>query len=138
MSDRNSGARAGAGCLVGAVFFIVFGLFFTLKVPFMLSQFMSFFPVIVIFIFIIAAVGASSEKSKQCKPIQNYQYRQQLVPMVNPYVVRSRVRNDVQTLLVEEFKPIEPTKLKVLFCQFCGTQIDKDARFCHECGSKLD
>ncbi len=134
MSKKDSGA----GCIVGLLIFIVFGLFFTFKIPFMLSQFMSFFPVIVIFIFILGAVGASSEKSKHCKPIQNYQHRQQLVPLVNPYIVRSSVRKDVQSLLVEEHKPIESTELKVLFCQFCGTRIDKDARFCHQCGSKLE
>jgi len=135
MSNKNSGA----GCIVGLLFFMAFGFIFILEVPFSLIQFMSFCPVIFIFIIIIAAAGASSGKSKRCKPVQkNYDqdhYKQ--VPRVNPYVVRSSVRNEVQTLL-EEYKPVEPTKPKALFCQFCGTRIDKDARFCHQCGSKLD
>ncbi len=135
MSNKNSGA----GCIVGLLFFMAFGFIFILEVPFSLIQFMSFCPVIFIFIIIIAAAGASSGKSKRCKPVQkNYDqdhYKQ--VPRVNPYIVRSSVRNEVQTLL-EEYKPVEPTKPKALFCQFCGTRIDKDARFCHQCGSKLD
>ena len=136
MSNRNSGV----GCIVGLFFFMAFGFIFILEVPFSLIQFMPFFPVILVFFFIIVAAGASSGKSKCCKPEQkNYdQYSQQQVPKVNPYIVRSSVRNDAQTLLVEEYKPIEPTKSQALFCQFCGTRIDRDARFCHQCGSKLE
>ena len=136
MSNKNSGV----GCIVGIVFFILFGLFFTLEVPFIISRFIPFFPVIVIFIFIIAAAGASSGKSKHCKPLQkNYDLaHHKQFPIANPYIVRRSVRNDAQTLLVKEYKPKEPTKSQALFCQFCGTRIDKDALFCHECGSKLE
>ncbi len=136
MSNRNSGA----GCLVGLLFFMAFGFFFILEVPFSIIQFMPFFPMILILIIIIAAAGASSGKSKRCKPGEKKydQSSQQQVPKANPYIVRGSVRNDVKTLLVEDYKPIEPTKPKALFCQFCGTRIDRDARFCHQCGSKLD
>ena len=136
MSNRNSGA----GCIVGSLFFMAFGLFFILDVPFSIFPFIGIFPAILIFIVIIAVVGASSGKSKRYKPVQKKydQYSQQQVPRANPYIVRSSVRNDVQTLLVEDYKPIEPTKPKASFCQFCGTRIDKDARFCHQCGSKLE
>ena len=136
MSNRNSGA----GCIVGSLFFMAFGLFFILDLPFSIFQFIPFFPVIFIFIFIIAVAGASSGKFKHCKPVQkNYdQDHNKQVPRVNPYIMRGAVRNDVQTLLVEDYKPIEPIKPKALFCQFCGTRIDKDACFCYQCGSKLD
>jgi len=144
MSNKNSGA----GCIVGALVFMVFGLFFIIEIPFsilpvifrVISSIIPYFPLILIFIFIIAVSGASSGKSKRCKPVQkNYdQDHHKQVPRVNPYIVRGSVRNDVQTLIVEDYKPIEPTKPKALFCQFCGTRIDKDARFCHQCGSKLE
>ncbi len=136
MSNRNSGA----GCIIGSLFFMAFGLFFILDVPFSIFPFIGFFPAILIFIVIIAVIGASSGKSKCCKPVQKKydQDHSKQVPRVNPYIVRGSVRNDVQTLLVEDYKPIEPTKPKALFCQFCGTRIDKDARFCHQCGSKLE
>ncbi|GAI60628.1 unnamed protein product [marine sediment metagenome] len=136
MSNRNSGA----GCIVGLLFFMAFGFFFILDVPFSIFPFIGFFPVIFIFIVIIVVAGASSGKSKCCKPGQKKydQYSHKQVPRANPYIVRGAVRNDVQTLLVEDYKPLEPTKPKASFCQFCGTRIDKDARFCHQCGSKLD
>ena len=136
MSDRNSES----GCIIGFLVFMAFGLFFILDLPFSIFPFMGFFPVIFIFIFIIAVAGASSGKSKHCKPVQKKydQYSQQQVPRVNPYIVRNSVRNDVQTFSVEDYKPIEPTKPKALFCQFCGTRIDKDTRFCHQCGSRLE
>ena len=137
MSNRNSRSE----WIVVLILFIGFGpLLFILVQPFIIFLLTPFYPLIFISIFMIAAAYASSGKSKRCKPVQkNYdQYSQQQVPRVNPYIVRSSVRNDVQTLLVEDYKPIEPTKTKALFCQFCGTRIDKDARFCHQCGSKLE
>ena len=138
MSNKNSES----GCIIGFLVFMAFGLFFILDLPFSILPFMGFFPMffIFIFIFIIAAGGTSSRKSEHCKPVQKKydQHSQQQVPRVNPYIVRGSVRNDVQTSLVEDYKPIEPTKPKALFCQFCGTRIDKDARFCHQCGSKLE
>jgi len=138
MLNKNRNSKS--GCIVGLLFFMVFVFFFILEVPFSLFSFMWFFPVIFIFIVIIAAAGASSERSKCWKPEQKKydHYLQQQVPRVNPYIMRGSVTNDVQTLLVEHYRPIEPTKLEALFCQFCGIRIDKDARFCHQCGSKLE
>ncbi len=137
MSNRNSRSE----WIVILILFIGFGpLLFILVQPFIIFLLAPFYPLIFISIFMIAAAYASSGKSKRCKPVQKKydQFSQQQVPRVNPYVVRNSVRNDSQTLLVEDYKPIEPTKPKALFCQFCGTRIDKDARFCHQCGSKLE
>ena len=137
MSNRNSRSE----WIVVLILFIGFGpLLFILVQPFIIFLLAPFYPLIFISIFMIAAAYASSGKSKRCKTEQkNYdQYSQQQVPRVTPYIVRGSVRNDVQTLLVEDYKPIEPTKPKALFCQFCGTRIDKDARFCYQCGSKLE
>ncbi len=137
MSNRNSRSE----WIVVLILFIGFGpLLFILVQPFIIFLLAPFYPLIFISIFMIAAAYASSGKSKRCKPVQKKydQYSQQQVPRVNPYVVGGSVRNDVQTLLVEDYKPIEPTKPKASFCQFCGTRIDKDARFCHQCGSKLE
>jgi len=137
MSNRNSRSE----WIVVLILFIGFGpLLFILVQPFVIFLLAPFYPLIFISIFMIAAAYASSGKSKHCKPVQKKydQFSQQQVPRVNPYVVRNSVRNDSQTLLVEDYKPVEPTKPKALFCQFCGTRIDKDARFCHQCGSKLE
>ena len=137
MSNRNSRSE----WIVVLILFIGFGpLLFILVQPFVIFLLAPFYPLIFISIFMIAAAYASSGKSKRCKPVQKKydQFSQQQVPRVNPYVVRNSVRNDSQTLLVEDYKPVEPTKPKALFCQFCGTRIDKDARFCHQCGSKLE
>lgn len=126
--------------IVLVFFFIVFVLFFILELPFSIFPLIGLFPVISIFIVRISIASVSSGKSKCCKPErQKYDhYNQQQFLRVNPYIVRESVSNDVQTILVEHFKPIELTELKVLFCQFCGTRIDEDARFCHQCGSKLE
>jgi len=137
MSNRNSRLE----WKVVLILFIGFGpLLFILVQPFIIFLLAPLYPLIFISIFMIAAAYASSGKSKRCKPEQkNYdQYSQQQVPRVNPNIVRGSVRNDVQTFLVEDYKPIEPTKPKARFCQYCGMRTDRDARFCHQCGSKLE
>ncbi len=137
MSNKNSRSE----WIVILILFIGFGpLLFILVQPFIIFLLAPFYPLIFISIFMITAAYASSGKSKRCKPEQkNYdQYSQQQVPRVNPYIVRGSVRNDVQTLLVEDYRPIEPIKPKARFCQYCGMRTDRDARFCHQCGSKLE
>ena len=136
MSNKNSRPI----CIVGLIFFMVFVLFFILELPFSIFPFIGFFPVIVIFIIMISVASASSGRSKCCKPEQQKydHYNQQQVLRGTPSVVRHSVTNDVQSILVEDYKPKEPVKPKALFCQFCGMRIDEDARFCHQCGSKLE
>ncbi len=137
MSNKNSRSE----WIVILILFIGFGpLLFILVQPFIIFLLAPFYPLIFISIFMIAAAYASSGKSKRCKSGEKKfdQSSQQQVPKANPYIVRGSVRNDVKSLLVEDYKPIEPTKPKARFCQFCGTRIDRDARFCHQCGSKLE
>jgi len=133
MSNNNSGS----GCILGMLLILVYGLLVICKVSF---SFIWLWPVIFCFITTILSIDYSSKGANHYKPIEknNDQVQYNQHPRVNPYIVRSSVTNNVQTLVVKDYKPRESTKPKALFCQFCGTRIDRDALFCHQCGSKLE
>ena len=135
MSNKNR--NSGSGCLVGLLLILVYGLLIICKVPF---SFIWMWPVIFCFITTILSIDYSSKGAKHYKPVEknNDQVQHKQRPRVNPYIARSSVTNNVQTLLIEDYNPIKPAKPIALFCQFCGTRIDKDALFCHQCGSKLE
>ena len=124
MSNKNSGP----GYIGGLFVIMIFMVFIILWTPFRIFPFIGFLPVMFIFIGIIGAVSASSAKANRFKPVQKKcdYYHQQQVPSVNPYIERN-----------SDYKPIESEKLKALFCQFCGTRIEEDDHFCHQCGSKM-
>ena len=138
MSRNNSGI----GCIIGLIFFLGFGVFFSLGLsPFTFFRIMPFFPMIfVIFIIGIAgAASASSRRSKRstyCSPKSHnqYQYYTPEVPRSNPYIVKTSSSSKVRPIYIED---AEPEKPKPNFCQFCGTKKDKNAIYCHDCGSKL-
>ncbi|MHA1376480.1 MAG: zinc-ribbon domain-containing protein [Promethearchaeota archaeon] len=133
MSNKNSGS----GCVVGFLLILVYGLLIICNVPF---SFIWLWPVIFCFITLISSIDYSSWRANHYKSVKKNidqdQHKQR--PGVNHYIMKSSVKNDVQTLVVKDYKPIDPIKPKALFCQVCGTRRDKDATFCHQCGSKLE
>ena len=140
MQRNNSGIGC---CIIGLIVFLGFGVFFSLRSsPFSLYNIMPLFPMIfVIFIIVIAgAASASAMSSKRsicCLPKSHnqYQYSTPEVPRSNPYVVKASNGSTVRPVYIEDTKPEKP---KTNFCQFCGTKIDRNAIYCHSCGTKLE
>ena len=128
---------SGSGCIIPFLLILVYGGLIIFKATFSLLWFL---PVIFCFITTMLSIDYSSEGANHYKPVKknNEQDQHKRRPRVNSYIARDSVRNDVHTLLVEDFKPIEHVKPKAFFCQFCGTRREKDAIFCHQCGSKLE
>ncbi len=127
------------GSIVGLIIFLGFGIFFLFGLsPFRLFTFIPFFPMIfiIIIIGIAGAASASSRRSTCCSPKFNNQYRYYTpeVPRSNPYIVNTSSSSTVRPIYIED---AEPEKLIANFCQFCGTKKDKNAIYCHDCGSKL-
>jgi len=126
-----------SGCLLPFLLILVYGLLFICKVPFSL---MWFLPVIFCVITTLLSVDYSSMGAKHYKTVKKKndldQHKQH--PRVNSNIVRGSDRNEAHTLLVEDIKLLEPVESKALYCQFCGTQRQKNANFCHQCGSKLE
>ena len=128
------------GSIVGLIIFLGFGVFslFGLS-PFTLFTFIPFFPMIFIIIIIIGIAGASSASSTHstcCSPKSHnqYQYYTSEVPRLNPYIVKTSSSPTVRPIYIEDAEPEKPI---ANFCQFCGTKKDKNAIYCHDCGSKL-
>jgi len=128
------------GSIVGLIIFLGFGVFFLFGLsPFTFFGIMPFFPMIFFIIIIggiVGAASASSRRSSCCSPkSQNqYQYYSQEVPRTNPYIVKTSSSSTVRPIYIED---AEPEKPKAYFCQYCGTKKDRNAIFCHSCGSKL-
>jgi len=127
------------GSIVGLIIFFGFGIFFLFGLsPFRLFTFIPFFPMIfiIIIIGIVGAASASSRRSTWCSPKSHnqYQYYTSEVPRSNPYIVKTSNSSAVRHIYIEGAKPEKPI---ANFCQFCGTKKDKNAIYCHDCGSKL-
>ncbi len=127
------------GSIVGLIIFLSIGVFFLFgSSPFFLFNFTPFFPMIIIIIIIgiAGAASASSRRSTCCSPKSNnkYPYYPQEVPRANPYVVKSSSSSMVRPIYIED---TEPEKPKANFCQYCGTRKDRNAIYCHNCGTKL-
>jgi hypothetical protein len=146
MPRNNSGIGC---CIIGLIFFLGFGVFSSLRSSsFSLYNIMPLFPMIfVIFIIVIAGVGsASSKRSKHSKHSKHstccspkarnqYQYITPKVPKSNPYIVKASSSSMIRPIYIED---TEPEKPKTNFCQYCGTKKDRNAIYCHSCGTKLE
>ena len=146
MSRNNSTAGSLIGSLIGLIIFVGFGAFFLLRLsPFAFLRIMPFFPMIFIII-IIGFVGAASARSRrstccsqkphnQNQSLNQYQYSTQEVPRTNPYIVKAPSSSTVRPIFIDD---VEPEKPKTNFCQYCGTKKERNAVYCHSCGTKLE
>jgi hypothetical protein len=127
------------GSIIGLMIFLSFGVFFLFGWgPFSFFNFLPFFPMIFVFI-IIGIAGAASANSRRStcyssKSNNQYQNYCQEVPRLNPYAVKTSINSTVRPIYIEDDEPEKPL---ANFCQFCGTKKDRNAIFCHNCGSKL-
>ena len=146
MSRNNSTAGSLIGSLIGLIIFVGFGGFFLLGFsPFAFFRIIPFFPMIFIII-IIGFVGAASARSRrstccsqksynQNQSHNQYQYSTQEVPRTNPYIVKASSSSTVRPIFIDD---VEPEKPKTNFCQYCGTKKERNAVYCHSCGTKLE
>lgn len=124
MHQRNSAA----GIVICMISLVLFGLFFGLR-PLIGFSFFPMFPAIFVFIFIIIAAATSVENSK--KRHKNYYTNQDYsqVPLKNPYIIQNTRKIDIQ----DDTKEI----IRAQYCQYCGVKMERDANYCHNCGTNL-
>jgi len=141
MGEKNTATGCG-------ICFLLFALaaFFFIGGNFYFFPFIPIFPIIfILIIFIIAIASISSAKSKKNtqKSYQQhypyYYYRE--IPKNNQYEVRKSIPIQSDNNISEN-KPLVPPeqdteKQTIHYCRFCGEKIEKDAIFCHQCGTKL-
>lgn len=125
------------GSIVGLLVFVGIGAFFLLGItPF---RFLNFFPLLpVIFVIGIMGIAAATSvrRSNYCesKPYNQNQYYTREAPRSNPYVVKTPSSSTVRPIYIEDSEPEKPIGN---YCQYCGTKKDRNATFCHNCGTKL-
>ena len=129
VASRRRVRRSNPGALIaGLVIFLIFGVLFLVFFN-RSGMMMGFnFPIIFIvlgFIVLLMVVSgisiAASSMSKSYKPPKdNIKWQNQ----TNPYIVQ---------------KPTEVVSIvsEINFCRYCGGNIDREAKFCHQCGNKL-
>ncbi len=127
------------GSIIGLIVFLGFGAFFLFGWgSFRIFSFLPFIPMIFVIIIIglAGAASASSRRSNCCSPkSQNqYQYYSQEIPRSNPYGAKTSYSSTVRPIYIEDVELEKPT---TNFCQYCGTKKDRNAVYCHNCGTKL-
>jgi predicted membrane protein len=133
------GRKTKSGLSICILLLVAAGLFITLGFNANFFFFAPFFPMIFIFVFCIILIGVTSNNHSRQRINEPYRYSnyyqnrnlQQQIPVENPYKVKT-VQIVDDTLKKEEEKPIE-----FQFCMYCGVKIERDAVYCHQCGTKL-
>jgi hypothetical protein len=145
---RNSRSSVG-GLVAGLVIFLIFGVFFF--VFFNRSGIFGFgFPMIfiilgfVVFIMIIFGIAiAVSSMSKTYTPQkfnqygQNHNTIQKQVFQQNPYVAREPIQTQNDSQFQKNSATVVPDEIEINYCRYCGAKVDREARFCHQCGIKI-
>jgi hypothetical protein len=143
------GRNTSSGLVICILVLIGAGLFMTLSFNGGFFFFTPYIPAVIIFVICIIAIGAASNhKSKQSKNepypyYYHYQNQQRInhqqlpVPTENPYKVKQIQVIDDTPKVEEESSSEKISEPKAQFCMFCGVNIDRDAVFCHQCGTKL-
>lgn len=94
-----------------------------------------------IFIAIIGAIASSmSAPSKKAKeePIKSFQYQlQEPSQQYNPYKIQNSIQIKPEEPIYKEVKQDNPIISDINYCRYCGEKVDRDEKFCHQCGIKL-
>ncbi len=145
-SRRRNSRRSSAGSvcvafifslvILGVLFSFFFGSFGTNRFGFTpLIFFNGFIIFIVILIFISTISMSISETNKKPKreDLRTYQPLEQY-QQINPYKIRDPIQEQSDELINE----VIPREIPVInYCRYCGAKIDRDAIFCHLCGTRL-
>ena len=126
-----------AGVIIGLLIFVYLGFVFFMP---NMGSFPIFkvFPGVFIIIFIasIAAITSNKRRSTTNNAFKNE--NQVNAQKLNPYRVEYNSQEHIQTSHYQRVEEEIELKPIIRYCQFCGTKIERDAMFCHSCGSKLE
>ena len=147
-NKRRSRSSIGA-VIVGLFCFLIFGIMFFLfynrsgligyqfNVIFMIGGF-SVFIMIIIGISIAVAVTSKSYNPPRNKPItEHYGIPQENANTLNPYKVPRHTEGENKELFEKASRRDIPVIEEIVYCRYCGAKRERDAIFCHMCGTKL-
>lgn len=140
--------RAARAIIVGLILFFIFGLLmFVFFYRFNGFTIMPIWPMIfglggfLIFITIIGVIAslmsAPSNKANE-EPIKLYDYQsQEPSQQHNPYKIRNSIQEQPTESIYKEITQEIPIVSEINYCKYCGAKVERDAIFCHQCGTKL-
>jgi len=129
--------QADSGCVIGFLMTLIYVLLIITRVPFSI---MWILPVIFCFITLLIAEDPSSDEKKHNKALEKIinQNQELQSSSIESYISEMPIRDRVHTVLIDDFNVIDPSKSEANFCQSCGKRRLKTARYCYNCGSKLE
>lgn len=86
----------------------------------------------------ITAVTRQSYNKPVEKTLNPYQPNSQnQSKQVNPYNIYYKEQENKKEPQYPEVNQNIPVLSKINYCRFCGSEVEGDAFFCHQCGTKL-
>lgn len=88
----------------------------------------------------ITAVTSQTHKKPSetiVKPYVEQPQNQPQFQQVNPYNIRYKEQEQKREPQYPEVNQDIPVVSKINYCRFCGAEVEGDAFFCHQCGTKL-
>ena len=140
--------RAGRAIVAGIILFLVFGLlmlvffyrfdgFAIIPIWPIISGLVGFLIFITLIGVIAASMSAPSKKANE-ERIKSYQYQtQRQSQQLNPYIIRDSMQKQPEEPIYKEITREIPIISDINYCRYCGSKIDRDSVFCHQCGTKL-
>ena len=137
----NGGVFAGIILLFifGFLFFVIFNRFngFSMPIFVIIGSFSVFLIIISVIVAIVASMSSNYKKPKE-EYIKSYQFQpQNQTNQPNPYIIRNSVSKQPEEPIYKQIKREIPIITEINYCRYCGSKIDRDAVFCHMCGTKL-
>ncbi|UCC20291.1 MAG: zinc ribbon domain-containing protein [Promethearchaeota archaeon] len=138
----------GAGALVAVViFFLIFGVFFfmffnrmngfVIPIWLILGGFGVFLIILAVIVTSAVSMSQTVKKSKEA-PFNSYNYSPQVqTQQKNPYIIQDSNQNQQNKIPYVEIKKEIPVVSDTNYCRYCGAKVERDAVFCHQCGTKL-
>ena len=110
---------------------------FTMPIWIMISSFGGLLLIIGIIMAIVAAMSHTYKKPNDTH-INPYQPQpQKQSQQINPYNIRQSTQKELEEPQYQEIKREIPIVSDINYCRYCGSNVEGDAVFCHQCGSKL-
>ncbi len=149
-ANGNCCRRNKKGVIIGLIISVVFGLMFFYgfggfplmsSIPWIFISSIGVFLIIIV-VMALAAANMSSPKNpyhkEQVEPIQKENQQQLLSHRINPYKIQRSSQNQTSILIVDGVKDVSiKQESEINFCRYWGAKIEREATFCHLCGSKL-
>jgi len=141
---RSRGSSAIAAIVI---FFLIFGVFFfiffnrmngfVIPIWFIIGGFGVFLIIIAVIVASAASMSDTYKKPKEAH-FNSYKYPpQRQSPQINPYIYRDPIQNQLKEKQYTEIKQEISVVSDINYCRYCGAKVEKDAVFCHQCGTKM-